>query len=53
VSYWLETSFDLPRLDYRYLLVCVIALWLISQFSALFPARRAAAVPPAVATRTV
>ncbi len=53
VSYLLETNFDLPRLDYSYLLVCVIALWLISQFSALFPARRASAVPPAVATRTV
>lgn len=53
VSYWLETSFDLPRLDYSYLLICVVALWLISQFSALLPARRAAAVPPAVATRTV
>jgi len=53
VSYWLETSFELPRLDYRYLLACVVALWLISQLSALFPASRAAAVSPAVATRTV
>ena len=53
ISYLLETNFELPRLDYRYLLVCVIALWFISQFSALFPARRAASVPPAVATRTV
>lgn len=53
ISYWLETSFELPRLDYRYLLVCVIVLWFISQFSALFPARRAAAVSPAVATRTI
>jgi ABC-type lipoprotein release transport system permease subunit len=31
----------------------MLALLVISQVAVLFPARRAAAVPPAVATRTV
>lgn len=53
VSYWLETSFDLPRLDWRYLVGAVLALWVVSQFAAFWPARRASNVPPAIATRTV
>jgi putative ABC transport system permease protein len=53
VSYVMETSFSLPRLDMNYLLLSIPALWAISQFAAWFPARRAAAVSPAVATRSV
>jgi putative ABC transport system permease protein len=53
VSYFMETSFSLPRLDMNYLLMSIPALWIISQFAAWFPARKAAAVSPAVATRTV
>ncbi len=53
VSYLMESSFSLPRLDMSYLLLSIPALWLVSQFAAWFPARRAAAVSPAVATRTV
>jgi putative ABC transport system permease protein len=36
-----------------YLPVGALVLWLIGQVSVLGPARRAAAVPPAVATRSV
>lgn len=53
VSYWLETSFSLPRLDWRYLAFSVLVLWFVSQFAAYWPARRATNVPPAIATRTV
>ena len=53
LSYWLETSFDLPRLDWRYLAVSVILLWIVSLASAWWPARRASRVSPAVATRTI
>ena len=53
VSYWLETSFNLPRLDWRYAAASVVALWIVGQFAAFWPARRASTVSPAVATRTV
>jgi putative ABC transport system permease protein len=53
VSYIMETSFSLPRLDMNYLLLAIPALWFTSQLAAWFPARRAAEVSPAVATRTV
>jgi putative ABC transport system permease protein len=53
VGYWLETSFELPRLDYSYLLVTVVSLWVLSQMAAYFPALRAANIAPAIATRTV
>ena len=53
VGYVLETTFDLPRLDWRYLAVAVLALWIVSQAAAYWPARRASNVPPAVATRSV
>jgi putative ABC transport system permease protein len=44
---------ELPRLPAIYLPVGALVLWLLGQLSVLGPARRAAAVPPAVATRTV
>jgi putative ABC transport system permease protein len=53
VAYWLENTFELPRLDWRYLPVSVGMLWVLSSLAVLEPARRAASVPPAVATRTV
>jgi putative ABC transport system permease protein len=53
VAYWLETSFELTRLDWRYLPPGVLALWVLSSLAAFEPARRAASVPPAVATRSV
>lgn len=53
VAYWLEVSFELPRLDWRYLPAGVFTLWVLSSLAAFEPARRAASVPPAVATRSV
>ena len=53
VAYWLEVSFQLPRLDWRYLPVGIVSLWILSALAVLEPARRAASVPPAVATRSV
>jgi putative ABC transport system permease protein len=53
VAYWLENSFELPRLDWRYLPAGILTLWALSSLAAIEPARRAAAVPPAVATRSV
>ena len=53
VAYWLETSFSLPRLDWDFLPIGIVTLWILSTLAVIVPARRAAAVPPAVATRSV
>ena len=53
VAYWLEVSFELPRLDWRYLPAGIGVLWILSSLAVFEPARRAASVPPAVATRSV
>jgi putative ABC transport system permease protein len=52
-GYWLSLQYALPRLDLYYLVGGVLLLWAIGQLAAWQPARRAAAVPPSVATRTV
>ncbi len=49
----LMTHYELPRLPALYLPIGAIALWLLGQIAVFGPARRAAAVPPAVATRSV
>lgn len=45
-------KYELPRLPLVYLPVGAIALWLLGQIAVFGPARKAAAVPPAVATRS-
>src|SRR3546814_15979164 len=44
-------KYELPRLQLVYLPIGAVALWLLGQIAVFWPARRAAAVPPAVATR--
>jgi putative ABC transport system permease protein len=53
IGYWLSVQYELPRLDLHYLVGGVLLLWTIGQLAAWYPARRAAAVAPSVATRTV
>jgi len=53
VAYWLETTFQLPRLDWWYLPAGIGVMWVLSSIAVIEPARRAASVPPAVATRSV
>lgn len=52
-GYWLSVQYSLPRLNLYFLVGGVLVLWAIGQLAAWQPARRAAAVPPSVATRTV
>lgn len=49
----LMERYELPRLPWQYLPIGAAALWLLGQIAVLGPALRAAAVPPAVATRSV
>jgi putative ABC transport system permease protein len=53
VAYWLEVTFEMPRLDWSYLPTGIVALWVLSSIAVIEPARRAASVPPAVATRSI
>ena len=53
INQLLMGRYELPRLPLLYLPVGAVALWLLGQVSVYWPARRAAAVPPAVATRSV
>jgi putative ABC transport system permease protein len=53
INQLLMAQYELPRLPLLYLPVGALILWLLGQLSVLGPARRAAAVPPAVATRSV
>ena len=50
---WLVDNYALDKLDWTYIPVGVVALWVLGQLSALVPAIRASSIAPAVATRTV
>ncbi|HEX4052266.1 MAG TPA: FtsX-like permease family protein [Steroidobacteraceae bacterium] len=50
---WMVSRFALPRMDERYLLVGAAIVLVLGQLAVLWPALRAASVPPAEATRTV
>jgi putative ABC transport system permease protein len=53
VGYWLSVELELPRLDLYYLVGGVIVIWVLGPLSVAQPARRAATISPAVATRNV
>ena len=53
IGEWLTTHYALPRLNLAYLLVGIVALAVVGELAAWQPARRAARIPPSVATRTV
>ena len=52
LNQWLMGRYELPRLPLLYLPVGAVALWLLGQVAVFGPARKAAAIPPAVATRS-
>ena len=53
VGYALSVKLQLPRLDLYYLVAGALVLWFVGLLAAWQPARRAAAVSPAIATRSV
>lgn len=53
INHLLMQHYELSRLPLAYLPIGAAALWLLGQVAVFWPARRAATVPPAVATRSV
>jgi putative ABC transport system permease protein len=51
LNLWMVTSFELPRLHLGYVIVGAVVVLLLGQAAVLWPALRAASVPPALATR--
>ncbi|MCC7633679.1 ABC transporter permease [Stenotrophomonas rhizophila] len=52
INLWLMNAYELPRMPISYLPIGALLLWLLGQIAVFGPAHRAAAVPPAVATRS-
>ena len=52
VGFELSLHYQIPRLNLFYLVGGILILWVIGQLAAWQPSRRAATVPPSVATRT-
>jgi putative ABC transport system permease protein len=52
LNLWMMTAFSMERLNAGYALVGAILVLLLGQAAALWPALKAASVPPALATRT-
>ena len=52
INLWLMSAYELPRMPASYLPIGAVLLWLLGQIAVFGPAHRAAAVPPAVATRS-
>jgi putative ABC transport system permease protein len=50
---WLSAQYGLPRLEPGFVAIGFATLVALGQLAVLVPARRAAAIPPAIATRTV
>ena len=50
---WLVRTFELPKLEAVYIPLGIVTLWILGLIAVLGPARRAASIPPAIATRTV
>ncbi len=53
LNWFLDTQYEVGRMPLWYLPAGALALWLLGQAAVLLPARRAANVPPALATRSV
>lgn len=52
INQYLMGKYELPRLPLWYLPIGAVTLWVLGQIAVLGPARKAAAVPPAIATRS-
>jgi putative ABC transport system permease protein len=53
LNWFLDTQYEVGRVPFWYLPLGMLALWILGQLAVLLPARRAANIPPAMATRSI
>jgi len=53
LNLWMVNTFEMARLHIGYALFGALVVLLLGQLAVLWPARRAASIPPALATRSV
>lgn len=53
MNFWLVKLYDLPHIAWYYIPVGIVVLWVLGLLAVLGPALKAAAIPPAIATRNV
>ncbi|WP_416308588.1 ABC transporter permease [Neptunicella sp. SCSIO 80796] len=53
LNIWLVQAFSLNRIDWYLIPAGMLVLWIVGQIAVFGPAKRAASIPPALATRTV
>ena len=53
LNFWLVKLYDLPHIAWYYIPVGIVVLWILGLLAVLGPALKAAAIPPAIATRNV
>ena len=53
LNIWLVDTYALDKLDWTYIPVGIVFLWILGQLAVLMPAIRASAIAPAIATRSV
>ncbi len=53
LNWFLDTQYEVGRVPWWYLPLGMMALWILGQLAVLLPARRAANISPAMATRSI
>jgi len=53
LSQFLMQQFSLPKLSYNYIVITMLAIWLIGIMAVYWPAKKASQISPAIATRSV
>lgn len=53
LNWFLDTQYEVGRVPLWYLPLGMLALWVLGQLAVLLPARRAANISPAIATRSI
>ncbi|MFT5294249.1 MAG: putative ABC transport system permease protein [Colwellia sp.] len=53
LNMWLVSTFNLTPISFELIIFGIVTLFVVGQLAVLYPARKAALIPPATATRTI